>query len=1230
MKKNLFGIVLLTLWGVFLSACVYGYLKYLQPARLTPMLESTLENALGVDISMNAAEVSIFPTFSLRLENVSMLPSAERPHLVSSEKITATLHAASLEMSLGWLSLFRLEPVIADIWLESPIVLLTRVEPAPFKAAQHPPTDLRPTAIVTENTLESQPAPSAEPPKLVEPSATVRSLAEVETKTKNTQKPEPLLPTSIQDTRLHLYDAQIIYSAQAEGTHIQVEGITGSARLPGFFSGRIDLRIARTACTFPNMPLMEFQDFFLQLSDLELKKGEISPKISAEIAVGLQFQMQSFSTVKGKKIEPAFDYFPLAKPIALRLDATGHMENGVYNAEGAFNANGGLVMNTMYTPLAFSMPFRIEQGQPMELEGVTLAFGPDKASFSGALYGVFENLVLRAANKNTSETTQTSASPVTPVPSAPVVSLPLVNPPSLNNPVLRGVVETEHFSLVYWFGFARNMLPGLQLALDHIVAKGEIEMDKTGLYAKNVQGKVLDIPITLACNLQNYFDPYLEFFITVDKANLDPLFPELKGQHVTPPVYPPPPVPLSDSTEPSTFNFGLHISAQAAEILDLDLEKVYCFVGASRGQTAEISQKGAFLTIRVGNVYDGKAEAFVTLDTTVNIRANLSNVKLDKALEPLAGYKALGGVGSLKGNVNFASGSLYTILNSLSGNVEGKLEKGFFASKAGSTTPYDSVGFNLKLKAQPSAEETMPSSLALTGNWKVDVQLPQVGFVVDTNAAISYNTKSVMPLSMKPQKANIQFTMKKDGLGMLAWTKNITLEATALTAFDLEKQTVTLTDIKGKVAGEGDSIINGTLSASKLFSAPEFAGKIHASSGSFRSHLAMLGLLLPPMENPDALTRIEAEAEYQFAKQTLTLEKIQGKLDSCPFRGNSRLEFGKHLNTQAVLQFDNLPFDHYFPKPAAPSHNTSPSAPKAPSPVPLEFLRDNDATLDLRFHNATLFKCPLKDLHVPVSLKNAALRVGPFSASFPGGGTLNGELVSNATGNKLESHLQLALVNIQLLPLSEARKQDTLMAGTAEARFNFTALFDDWNKLFASLNGPWAFELKDGYMQSAKNAPKGVEEDSRTTDPNAQYTEHSTINSQSKTVITLASASGSITNGLVACDNLLVKGPVTSIKGGGKVDLATETIDAKITATLLGIPEMPVEITGSLRDPQMSYKVAGAVAGTIGNLGGTVLGIVGGVVSAPFKLLFGGGDKKQEPKANPNDIFQNPPLPPGS
>ena len=86
---------------------------------------------------------------------------------------------------------------------------------------------------------------------------------------------------------------------------------------------------------------------------------------------------------------------------------------------------------------------------------------------------------------------------------------------------------------------------------------------------------------------------------------------------------------------------------------------------------------------------------------------------------------------------------------------------------------------------------------------------------------------------------------------------------------------------------------------------------------------------------------------------------------------------------------------------------------------------------------------------------------------------------------------------------------------------------------------------------------------------------------------------------------LIITSLLLSVKGGGSINLNTMTIAAKATATLMGVPEMPVEISGSLSDPQTSYKLMGALAGTIGNIGGTVVDIVGGVLTAPFRLFMG-------------------------
>ena len=80
---------------------------------------------------------------------------------------------------------------------------------------------------------------------------------------------------------------------------------------------------------------------------------------------------------------------------------------------------------------------------------------------------------------------------------------------------------------------------------------------------------------------------------------------------------------------------------------------------------------------------------------------------------------------------------------------------------------------------------------------------------------------------------------------------------------------------------------------------------------------------------------------------------------------------------------------------------------------------------------------------------------------------------------------------------------------------------------------------------------------------------------------------------------------MSTIKGSGEISLANLAINARAVVTLIGIPELPFTITGTLNEPKINYKVFGAVTGTVGNIGSTVFDIIGGIITAPIRLLTG-------------------------
>jgi len=101
------------------------------------------------------------------------------------------------------------------------------------------------------------------------------------------------------------------------------------------------------------------------------------------------------------------------------------------------------------------------------------------------------------------------------------------------------------------------------------------------------------------------------------------------------------------------------------------------------------------------------------------------------------------------------------------------------------------------------------------------------------------------------------------------------------------------------------------------------------------------------------------------------------------------------------------------------------------------------------------------------------------------------------------------------------------------------------------------------------------------------------------------SMSGTVTDGIVSCKDFSMADSMLKVLGTGTVNLAEESIDARATITLAGIPEMPIEIKGSMFAPETSYKLLGAVTGTVGNLGSSLFDLAGSIITAPFKLFFG-------------------------
>ena len=213
---------------------------------------------------------------------------------------------------------------------------------------------------------------------------------------------------------------------------------------------------------------------------------------------------------------------------------------------------------------------------------------------------------------------------------------------------------------------------------------------------------------------------------------------------------------------------------------------------------------------------------------------------------------------------------------------------------------------------------------------------------------------------------------------------------------------------------------------------------------------------------------------------------------------------------------------------------------------------------------------------------------------------LEGLVRKHDTFYQMQTQFKMKGTNLDMLSITKMRKQDTLMSGTGDIAIQGNALVSKTSDIFKTMNADWSMQFNNGYFQSFKDHAAMLEEQEKILkspqDISPEYT--------GKTNYTALLASGTIKNGIAQTKNITLKGTGLSVIGEGEINLVTEKINAFVRATYLGIPEIPITITGSIDDPKYEVKVITAVSKTIGNIGTGIFRVFSGLISQPFKLLM--------------------------
>ena len=925
-----------------------------------------------------------------------------------------------------------------------------------------------------------------------------------------------------------------ITGAEGKG-HLSVSGINVDARMPGLLPGHLDLAVGSLRYTTSAGLDASASDTRLSLSSLRRNHRDMW---RSDVAFSFSFQLASLDRLMGHEIAEPYRYFPM--PESLKLSLTGEFsaspEQSLYKARGTAQSSATLVMNGHPVPISLSVPFDTQNiAEGMDVADADVRMGDDNVVISGRVTGLADG-----------------------------------------NPVLNGRADIRHFSLARWFGFGQAMTAGLQRALDGITGSFDgMELSLRGVTVSKLKAQVLGIALEGSGSCRDYLKPEILISGHARQADLNSIFPELRGEFPDMSHLPPPVLPLHDDDDtpqgPPHVGYDIHISADSADIMNFR-------VSGADVHVVPAPSGHPMLNIAVAGLYGGKATSKVYLDDKVRVTADFDRVSMDGLTRALAGYPALTGL-MKKGSadISFVGGSGLTILSTLGGTVKASLEKGSLnLDKNASALPFASLAVSAQAVASPGKDlKTLPPVMDFRGNWNVD--LASKGWSVAAEAkqaALSFSTRNGLPTAMRRQPVSIQATLDKSLSSLLADDLKFTLAGKG--SYSADSRTVSLSDATLR---HQDFTLAGSLSASDVPSRLSLSGKLALSTSSLRRCAALFGVSLPSPAGKSVFRKAEAEASVTVSSQMLSLDKLHGSIDGTSFSGSLHQSLSGRPTLTGALNFPVLNIDDY--------RSTESRASSSSTPLPLSFLKNTDLSLSLSADRLRAFSTTLADVSLPVSQKNGTLSA-PLKAVFPGGGQAEAHFQAALAADQSAADLSLVTRcrNMNMMSFSRDRGQKTLIGGTGTFDASLRSRQKHWEDWKRALGGKLSLFVSNGAIVTPES---GHGDRTR---------------KESRTDFKTMSMTISLSGGVASCRDFLIKGSPITITGGGTASLATETIDAEATVTLAGIPEMPLSITGNLFSPKITYKLLGAVTGTVGNLGSGVIDLVGGVLSAPFKLFM--------------------------
>jgi AsmA protein len=394
---------------------------------------------------------------------------------------------------------------------------------------------------------------------------------------------------------------------------------------------------------------------------------------------------------------------------------------------------------------------------------------------------------------------------------------------------------------------------------------------------------------------------------------------------------------------------------------------------------------------------------------------------------------------------------------------------------------------------------------------------------------------------------------------------------------DLAKGTLTLAGVE---LGAGDLNATTKLQVHGFPDKPQYEGTFSVASFNPRALLARFGQTPPATADPKALTLLQFAAELKGSAQRLDLEAMSLRVDDTTLTGSLAVTNPEAPAVRFDLPADAIDADRYLPPReagGAPAAAATPGTAAAAAPLPVDTLRALNADGRLRLGRLKLSGLTVNKINITLAAKNGLIKASPIQADLYEG-TYNGNVTVDARGQTPRISVDEKLSKVQAGPLLADLQGKDFLTGVADASAKLTAAGLAPDQFKRTLNGDLSFSFTNGAIKGI-NIGRVLRQVQATLKGQALSAQEEPV----KTDFSELSGTVQVKDGIATNKDLSGKSPLLRIAGQGTANLVEETMDYRLTATLVataegeggkglrdlaGIP-VPIRISGSWQEPRI-------------------------------------------------------------